>query len=133
MKEMRSGAEINVATWLEHNGIEYEYETHKVPYISVIKGGECEKCGGRAVQNRVYTPDFWFPDHGFYIEVKGRLTSSDRKKMRDVKRSNPTLDIRFLFVSNNKITPAKPERYSDWADKYGFPYCLRSVERSWFE
>jgi Phage endonuclease I len=132
MTEMRSGAEINCANWLGANGVEYEYETHKIPYVSVIKGGECEKCGGKAVQNRVYTPDFWLPEYKFYIEVKGRLTSSDRKKMRDVKRCNPKLDIRMLFVSN-KITPSKPERYSDWSDKYGFPYSLRSVDVNWFK
>jgi hypothetical protein len=130
--QYRSGAELNLANWLIKNNIEFEYEQHKFKYQSSIKGGVCPKCGIPAVQNREYTPDFYFPTHKFFIEVKGRLTSHDRKKMRDVKRVNPKLDVRFLFPSNNKLEKNNDSRYSDWATKFGFPYSLRGVDATWF-
>jgi hypothetical protein len=130
---MRSGLERQIAAWLDKNGIKYEYESKKIKYTSSVKGGVCPKCGTPAIQNRVYTPDFWFPDHGFFLEAKGRFTSHDRKKMRDVKRSNPELDIRMLFPSNNKIDPGKDDRYSDWCDKFEFMYSLRGINAEWFK
>jgi hypothetical protein len=131
--EYRSGAEVVFAQWLDQRGIEYEYERHKIKYTSSIKGGRCSKCGGAAIQERVYTPDFYFPGLDFFIEVKGRLDSPTRKKMRDVKRDNPDRDVRFLLMADNKITPRKPERYSDWCKKFDYQYCIKFPPDEWFK
>ena len=131
--DYRSGAEVVFAQWLDQQGIEYEYEQHRISYTSSIKGGRCPKCGTAAVQSRVYTPDFFLPKFDFFIEVKGRLDSATRKKMRDVKRDNPDKDVRFLLMADNKITPRKPERYSDWCKKYDFQFCIKFPPKDWFK
>lgn len=133
LDKFRSFAEQNLATWLEQHEINYEYETHRYSYTSRIKGGVCEKCGGTAVQNRVYTLDFWIPDFKFGIEVKGQLPSNERKKYRDVKKCNPDLDLRFMFLANNKLEKDNAKRYSDWAEQHGFLYSLRTINPAWFE
>lgn len=131
----RSHSESMIADWLDKNNVKWEYEGYEFDYVSRIKGGICEKCGEPAVQKRVYTPDFWLPDYGFFIEVKGQLTSHDRKKMRDFKRSNPGVDVRLLLLANNLLTTGNKNggRYSDWCEKFGFIYCLRSVEPKWLK
>ena len=129
--EFRSMAELNLANWFDQKGIKYEYEKRKYSYTSNIKNGVCPKCGIPAVQNRVYTLDFWLPDYSFGLEVKGQLVSEERKKYRDVKRSNPDLDLRFLFLANNKLDKRSPERYTDWAAKYHFPASVRAVNPEW--
>jgi hypothetical protein len=129
----RSFAEQNLADWFDRNGVKYEYETRRYSYVSRIKGGVCEKCGEPAVQNRVYTLDFWLPDYDFGVEVKGRLPSNERKKYRDIKKCNENLDLRFLFLANNKLEKDNEKRYSDWAEQHGFPYCIRSIEARWFK
>src|SRR5208282_1664123 len=133
MRKFRSQAEANVATWLKQHGIKYGFETEKFKYTSPIKGGRCVDCGGRARKNRTYLLDFWIPSLSFGIEVKGRLGSSDRSKYWDIKESNPTLDLRFLFLSDNLIRSGMPERYSDWAAQKGFPYCIRILNEKWFK
>jgi len=132
-KEYRSGAELVTANWLDLHGIQYEYEKHVLPYLSSVTKGICNNCDSSDVkQQRTYTPDFYFPKFDFFIEVKGRLDSATRKKMRDVKKANPSRDIRFLLMADNKITPKKPERYSDWCKKFGYLYCIRVPPEEWF-
>ena len=52
----RSDFELRVARKLAENGRDFEYETKKIPFQPKIKN---------------YTPDFWFPEYGFYVEAKG--------------------------------------------------------------
>lgn len=134
-QKWRSDSERQIAEFLTKNNIKWEYEEYEFDYVSRIKGGICEKCGEPAVQRRVYTPDFYFPDFGFFLEVKGRLTSHDRKKYRDFKRSNPDVDVRLLLLANNLLESGNRDggRYSDWAEKFGFRYCLRGVDLTWFK
>jgi len=107
----RSGLEKQVADLLSSLKVEYEYESTKVPYVL-----QCN-----------YTPDFLLPN-GVYLEVKGRLTVEDRRKMLAVKKSNPKLDIRFVFQAPyNKINKGSKTTYAKWADKYGFPWCCYST------
>lgn len=84
------------------------------------------------MQKRIYNPDFSFEDFDFILEVKGKLDSATRKKMRDVKKAHPEKDIRFLFIRDNKLAPKNPERYSDWATKYGFPFAIKNLPEEWF-
>lgn len=62
----RSWYEVHVARCLKANSIKFAYETQCI----FIKNGH-------------YTPDFWLPDYGAYIEVKGYWGISAKKKYRD--------------------------------------------------
>ena len=132
-RKFRSQAEANVAQWLRQHGVKYGFETEKFKYTSPVKGGRCVDCGGKARKNRTYLLDFWIPDLVFGIEVKGRLGSSDRSKYRDIKECNPELDLRFLFLADNLIRRGRPERYSDWASQFGFPYSIKILDERWFK
>ena len=103
----RSGLESKVDDLLSSLKVKYEYESQKLAYQL-----ECN-----------YLPDFLLPN-GIYLEVKGRLTSEDRRKMLAVKRCNPDLDIRFVFQAPfNKIYKGSKTTYAKWAEKSGFPWC----------
>ena len=80
----RSGLEGKVATLLSSLKVPYEYETTKLAYVL-----ECN-----------YIPDFLLPN-GIYLEVKGRLTSEDRRKMKAVKKSNPELDRKSTRLNSS--------------------------------
>jgi len=80
-----------------------------------------------------YTPDFKVGD--MYIETKGYFRPSDRTKMRHVKLCNPELDIRLWFQKDEWLDPkTKATRYSEWAEKYGFPFHVgEKFPEHWFE
>ena len=80
---------------------------------------------------RRYVPDFTVG--GMFIEVKGYFRPEDRTKMRCVKADNPEADIRMVFAADNKISSRSSMRYSDWCEKYGFPYAVGEVPREWFK
>jgi hypothetical protein len=112
----RSGLEEKVADLLSSLKVKFKYESEKLAYIL-----ECN-----------YLPDFLLPN-GVYLEVKGRLTSEDRRKMIAVKKSNPALDIRFVFQAPyNKIYKGSKTTYAKWAEKHGFPWCAsHSIPTTW--
>ena len=112
----RSGLEEKVADLLSSLKVKYEYETKKLAYVL-----ECN-----------YIPDFLLPN-GVFLEVKGRLTSEDRRKMIAVKKSNPELDIRFVFQAPfNKIYKGSKTTYAKWAEQKGFPWCAyHSIPQTW--
>jgi len=114
--KFRSGLEEKVSDLLLELGVEYEYESTKVPYIL-----QCN-----------YTPDFLLPN-GVFLETKGRLTDEDRRKMKAVKKANPELDIRFVFQTPfNKIYKGSKTTYAKWAEKHGFPWCsFHSIPIEW--
>lgn len=127
----RSGLEEEIADDLLRRGVDFKYEFEKLEYRRKVQSGICDDCAGNKVfQRRTYTPDFRIGE--VIVESKGRLTATDRGKMLAVKKANPTLDIRFIFASNNKLNKGKDERYSDWADKNGFQYHVgRAVPEEW--
>lgn len=77
-----------------------------------------------------YCPDFVINDK-VYVEVKGYFRYEDQVKMKAVKQSNPFLDIRFLFATDNKVGGSKM-LCSEWAIKYGFPYAFKTIPKGWF-
>lgn len=125
----RSRFEADFARDLEQRGIEYEYEKEILEYF-FKKKGKCLKCGGKnVVVQHNYNPDFKIGR--LYIETKGRLTSTDRSKMKAVKLCNPELDIRFVFQYDNWCTKLKRERYSDWCTKHGYLYAFKTLPVEW--
>ena len=82
-------------------------------------------------QERRYTPDLWLGGDD-YIEIKGLFTSADRTKTLLVKRDNPRVRIRFLFMRNNPLRRGSKTSYTDWCDKNGFEWHIgTSIPKSW--
>ena len=79
-----------------------------------------------------YTPDFYIPETGIYVEAKGHLDKSDRMKMLLVKEQHPDLDIRFVFLrANNKIYKGSKTTYAQWATKHKFEWAEGSIPEEW--
>ena len=128
----RSGFELGISRNLDKRGIPYEYETLVLSYKRKVRSAHCGKCESKEVySNHHYTPDFILNSGTLIIEAKGKLDSACRSKMIEVKRANPDLDIRFLFMSDNKLNKNKPARYSDWCEKQGFLYAFLYVPEDW--
>lgn len=106
----KSGFEKKGAESLERQGIPFEYETLKIKYTVPEK-------------TRTYIPDFVLPN-GVICEFKGKLDRAVREKMALVIEQNPGLDIRMLFMRDNKIAKNSKTRYSDWCKKRGIPYAI---------
>ena len=119
---LRSGFEQRVAKYLDSKKVKYEYEQTVVPYTV-------------PETVRKYTPDFKLPN-GIFLEIKGRWTAEDRKKMSLVIEQNPDLDIRMLFMVDNPITKNSKTRYSDWCEKRGIKYAVSkdgTVPEEWLK
>lgn len=133
--QYRSGFEHQIGADLDERGINFDYETETFVYQSTVRSGRCRECGGcKVAQVRKYTPDFIIenPSGKMYIEAKGILDSKTRSKMRDVMRSNPGIDLRFLF--QGKATWMKSHAVIKWCEKYGFKYHFGHViPEGWLE
>tara|TARA_R100000781_G_scaffold18052_1_gene14130 strand:+ start:104 stop:448 length:345 start_codon:yes stop_codon:yes gene_type:complete len=114
---MRSGLEKQVAELLDQLKVDYSYEPEWLPYV---------------IEHR-YIPDFRVGD--VYLETKGWLKPTDRRKMIAVKKANPDLDIRFVFQAPfNKISKRSKTTYAMWAEKNGFPWCAYyAIPTSWLK
>lgn len=122
---MRSGYEYKIRDWLDEQSIDYEYEKLVLEYTSTVRGGICTECGGKKVgKKRKYTPDFVITRSDYselIVEAKGRFTSADRSKMRDVRKAHPNRDIRMLF--QNRYGKAKQDCIA-WCEKNSFDYAF---------
>jgi len=108
---MRSGLEKKVAASLKKNKIKASYEKDYLKYVVPER-------------NATYNPDFTL-SNGIYIEVKGKLDATTRRKMKLVREHNPDADIRFIFDLNNKLRKGGKMRYARWCELNGFPhYCF---------
>lgn len=118
----KSGFEKKGAAYLEEHNVPFEYETLKIPYLVPEK-------------KRTYNPDFTLPN-GIILEYKGKLDRLVREKMALVIEQNPHLDIRFLFMRDNKISKTSKTRYSDWCIKRGIKYAVSEeghIPDAWME
>jgi hypothetical protein len=94
------------------------YEPDYIPYI--MRGS--------------YLPDFIILKNGIIIEAKGYLDAAACKKMLAVKRSNPDLDIRFVFQNaNGKRNKRAKLRNWEWAEKHGFPWSEGTIPQEWLK
>ena len=114
----RSAFEQGIAEAAKEEGIKFEYE----PEESRVKW---------TPKPKVYTPDFVLPN-GVIVEAKGRLTVHDRTKHVMIQAQHPELDIRFVFQYNNPITKGSKTRYTDWAEKNGFKWAMKTIPKEWF-
>lgn len=102
----RSKLEERVATLLPASA---QYEVDKLEYIV-------------PASKHKYLTDFKLSDT-VYIEVKGRLLPSERKKHLLLKEQHPDIKVHFFFdKASNKIYKGSPTTYADWCDKHGFEW-----------
>ena len=117
-KPYRSWLEADVAHDLEEGGVQFKYENIRLLYAVPTK-------------IRTYTPDLEL-DNGIIVEIKGRWTAQDRRKMGYVIEQNPDEDIRMLFAVDNKISRNSKTRYSDWCKKRNIKYAIgKKVPMEW--
>jgi len=103
----RSKLEERVADLLSNLGVSYEYENIKIPYV---------------IQH-IYTPDFCLPN-GTWLETKGYWDSKDRKKILEVIKQNPDIDLRMVFQAPyNTISKKSKTTYASWCDKHGIKWA----------
>jgi len=80
-----------------------------------------------------YFPDFILPN-GIIVEAKGKLDIRTCKKMIAVKKCNPTLDIRFVFMNaQNKMSRSSKTRYWEWAEQHNFPWAQGTIPLEWWK
>jgi hypothetical protein len=98
------------------------YESKKLSYVV-------------PASNHKYLVDFEIGPNS-YIEVKGRLLASERKKYLLVRDHNPEITLRFFFdKSDNKIYKNSKTTYADWCDAHGFAWTdiKRGIPKEWLE
>ena len=104
----RSGLEEKVADLLVTLGVDYEYEETSYPYT---------------IQHQ-YTPDFVLPNNGVILEVKGYWDPPSRRKIRQVIKDNPEIDLRMVFQDPYKrISKKSKTTYAKWCERYGILWC----------
>jgi len=112
VERYRSKSERTTAEYLKSIKVKYKFEPYYIPYMWV--------------ESKKYLPDFILPS-GIILEVKGRFTLEDRKKHLFLRKSNPDLDIRFVFDRPaSKLYKRSKTTYADWCDKHNFKYCKLS-------
>lgn len=116
--QLKSELEKRIAKELTKSKHTVDYETTSLDYVIRKK----------------YIPDFILTDKDgkiTYLEVKGWLRVEDRIKLRAVKDTNPNVDLRLVFDKDNKLSKHSKMTYSEWAEKYGFPWVVGSVPKEW--
>lgn len=113
----RSGFEQTLDIQLKVAGVSYEYENTKIPYTLQGK----------------YIPDFYLVKQGFYIEAKGLLDRESKAKMLAVKRQNPEIEIRMVFMDADKKIPRTKQTHGQWAERNGFKYANGKIPQEWLD
>lgn len=117
----RSKSEERFAGHLNDLGVAYEYEPKDKKVRYTIE------------REASYLPDFILDGHSFILEVKGYLSPADRAKYIRIKKSNPGIDIRFVFDrASNKLNKTSQTTYAMWAEKNGFMWCEKIIPPNWY-
>lgn len=115
----RSKFEQKIADQLTSMNVPFEYEKVRLDWIEPAK-------------DRVYTPDYSFPDRNLILECKGFWPPQDRLKMLEVIRQYPNLDIRMVFQdASKKIVKGSKTTYAKWCEKYGIKFCHQEIPKEW--
>ncbi len=86
-------SEHQLARLLDFYGVRWEYE----PHTFVLATDE------RGVTTEAFTPDFWLPDHGLYLEVttmRQSLVTRKNRKVRHLREQHPDVRIRVVYQSD---------------------------------
>ena len=104
--KFRSQLEEIIAKLLDGLGVSFQYESEKLGYTI----------------EHSYTPDFVLPNYT-YLEAKGYWSPADRRKILNVKKANPEIDLRMVFQSPyNKINKKSKTTYAQWCEKHDIPW-----------
>ena len=131
---LRSKFERRIAKELDDAGCDYTYETYSYEYDEPLRKNlaRCADCDGtNLLRTGWYTPDF-FLDNGTIIETKGRFTASDRRKMVAIKEHHD-IDIKMLFMRDNRIHKNSSTFYSDWCMTNGYDFAIGHVPKEWMK
>lgn len=113
----RSGFEIEVLRNARESGLVVAYEPDSFAY------------------SKTYTPDLRITlssGRVFYVEAKGWFRPADRTKLKQVKESNPELDLRMLFQRDQRLSKHSKTTYSQWAATHKFPWAVgTTLPDSW--
>ncbi len=124
MGKYRSKFEGGFALNLKMRNVDFGYESEVINYIV-------------PESKHKYTPDFiidTLSGNKIYLEAKGYLDLSMRKKMVNVRNSNLDKDIRFVFQNSKvKISKGSKTSYADWCIKNNFQYCDKVIPLKWLE
>tara|TARA_R110000796_G_scaffold44330_1_gene108176 strand:- start:659 stop:1033 length:375 start_codon:yes stop_codon:yes gene_type:complete len=113
----RSKYEEDVCDRLDKAKIPFDYETINLHY--------------QITEQRKYIPDVILPN-GIIIELKGRFTAKDRKKMLLVITQHPDLDIRMVFMRpNNRLSKTSKTTYAMWCDKNNVKWANKYIPIEW--
>jgi len=114
--KFRSKLEEKVADLLFHLDVKYEYETKKISYV---------------IQHN-YTPDFVLPN-SVILECKGYWDAADRRKIKQVKKDNPDIDLRMVFQAPfNTISKRSKTTYAQWCEKLDIPWTsFKNIPLDW--
>lgn len=108
---------------LEARDIYYEYEPRAFPITVEVPRVKCPACGSKITRVTRYTPDFQLGGGEFWVEAKGKLTPSDRRRLEAFQaqhvKGKPGVRFRVIFMRDNWLTGKKRKRYSDWAREAG--------------
>lgn len=114
----RSGLEDRNAKHLEALGEPVLFEVFKVPYVI-------------PTTLHHYTVDFRLKN-GILVETKGIWDAKDRAKHLFVRTQYPALDIRLVFDNpKTKIAPSSATTVTEWADKHGFTWAVKTIPEAW--
>lgn len=113
----RSKYEEDVCGRLDKAKIPFDYETINLHY--------------QITEQRKYIPDVIL-SNGIIIELKGRFTAKDRKKMLLVITQHPDLDIRMVFMRpNNRLSKTSKTTYAMWCDKNNVKWANKYIPIEW--
>lgn len=113
----RSNYEKVVCNKLDEQNVPFQYETLNLHY--------------EVSEQRKYTPDVILPN-GIILELKGRFSTADRKKMLLVISQHPDKDIRMVFQRHtNKLFKGSKTTYSQWCDKNNIKWADKVVPIEW--
>jgi hypothetical protein len=112
----RSGLEDTIQGHLQSQGVPFEYEAFRIPYVG---------------KPHTYTPDFTLAN-GIVVETKGYFTAADRTKHLLVRDQHPDVAIRFVFQrSTTKLSKTSKTTYAAWCQKHGFQYADTTIPAAW--
>ena len=115
----RSKYEQEVCSKLRKDKVKFDYESINLYY--------------EISEQRRYLPDIVLPN-GIVIELKGRFTAKDRKKMLLVIEQHPHLDIRMVFMRpNNKLNKHSNTTYAQWCDKNNVKWADKYIPIEWIK
>jgi len=85
----------------------------------------------------MYTPDFYLPDSGLWVESKGKWDSKGRTKTLAIITTSGAIrrdNFRMLFQYNNWLTKKHNQTYLDWCEREGIIAAVgKTIPEEWIK